>query len=83
MTTTTVEPQLTIHPYQERVLEVPQDLDVAMATGRGGGKTRGLLYLAQRHCEEFGAAARPLYVRRSYPGLLDFEAQTREVFGLA
>ncbi len=81
--TTTVEPQLTIHPYQERVLEVPQDLDVAMATGRGGGKTRGLLYLAQRHCEEFGAAARPLYVRRSYPGLLDFEAQTREVFGLA
>ena len=35
-----------------------------------------------RHAEQHGNAARMLFVRKSFPGIVDFEQTTREVFGL-
>jgi len=62
-------------------LLLPEELDVFMGGGRGGGKSYGLALLILRHVEQYGAQARVLYVRKSYAGLSDFELLTRELFG--
>jgi hypothetical protein len=67
--------------FQERVMLTPEDVDVFMGGGRGGGKSYALALLALRHAEQYGAAARVLYVRRTYKGLADFELITRDLFG--
>ncbi|WP_187278841.1 terminase family protein [Methylobacterium sp. WL12] len=69
--------------FQTRVLSVPQEWDLFIGGGRGGGKTFGLAGLILRHIEEHGAAARVLFVRRNFTGMQDFEATCRQVFGLA
>lgn len=67
--------------FQERVLMLPEELDAFLGGGRGGGKSYALALLVLRHVEQYGAAARVLYIRRSYKGLADFELVTRELFG--
>ncbi len=52
-----------------------------MGGGRGGGKSYALALLALRHCEQYGAKARVLYVRQTYKGVADFVLLTRELFG--
>lgn len=76
------EPKLALTPFQESVLATPEDYDLLLGGGRGGGKsfTLGLLYL--RHGEQHGNRARMLYARQTFPGVTDFEATTRELFGL-
>ncbi|MFP3942081.1 MAG: terminase large subunit domain-containing protein, partial [Thermoanaerobaculia bacterium] len=78
---TRTEP-LGLTPFQERALMVPEEYDLALTGGRGGGKTYALLALALRHLEAYRAAARVLFVRRSYPALRDAEQTARELFGL-
>jgi hypothetical protein len=68
-------------PFQERVLLTPEQIDIFLGGGRGGGKSYGLALLALRHVEQYGAAARILYLRRTYKGIADFELVTRELFG--
>ena len=70
-----------LNPFQEQLLAVPEELDVFAGGGRGGGKSYALALLALRHCEQYGARARVLYVRKTYAGLRDFELVTRELFG--
>ena len=70
-----------ISPFQENVLAVPEENDVVLAGGRGGGKTFSILLLIFRYAEQYGENAKVLYVRKSYAGLLDFEALTRQFFG--
>ncbi|MBB3990850.1 hypothetical protein GGR19_002279 [Croceicoccus naphthovorans] len=60
---------------------VPEDTDVFLGGGRGGGKSYALALLALRHVVKYGARARILYIRRSYKGIADFELITRELFG--
>lgn len=72
---------LVISDFQARVLAIPDDVDVFLGGGRGGGKSYSLALLALRHAEEYGDRARVLYVRQTYRGLADFEAMTRELFG--
>jgi hypothetical protein len=67
-------------PFQERVLLVPEAYDLFLGGGRGGGKSVTLALLALRHVEQYGGRARVLYVRRSYPGIADFELLTRSLF---
>ena len=62
-------------PWQQRAMTVPEDFDLAFTGGRGGGKTRQLLALFLRHCEQHGKRARCLVVRKSFPGLQDLEAE--------
>ena len=75
-------PALSLSPYQERVCLVPEDKDIFLGGGRGGGKTSTMLLDFVRHAEVYESRARGLYVRRTYKGLADFEAMCREVFGL-
>ncbi len=68
--------------FQQRVLLVPEEFDLFLGGGRGGGKSFALAILALRHAEMYGAAARVLYLRKTYKGLADWELLTRELFGL-
>jgi hypothetical protein len=74
---------LALSPFQEWALAVPEGFDVFLGGGRGGGKSFTLALVALRHAEQYGASARVLYVRQTYKGLADFEAITRDLFGLA
>lgn len=73
---------LKISPFQERILSVPEEYDLALLGGRGGAKSYSLALLALRHVEQYGAKARVLYVRRTHAGTADFEALCRELFGM-
>ena len=70
------------NPFQHRVLLLPEEVDVFLGGGRGGGKSYSLALLALRHIEQHGALARILIVRRTYKGLADLELLTRELFGM-
>ena len=69
--------------FQERVLAVPQEFDLCLPGGRGGGKTRAIGFLILRHVTEHGAKARVLFVRRTHAALEDFAAVLREIFAAA
>lgn len=77
MTQQTIE----LNEFQQKALILPEELDVFLGGGRGGGKSYALALLALRHAEQYGPQARILYIRRSYSGLRDFELVTREMFG--
>lgn len=70
-----------LNTFQQGVMAVPEELDLFLGGGRGGGKSYALALLALRHVEQYGKAARILYIRRTYKGLADFELLTRELFG--
>lgn len=63
---------LTLSPFQNRVLAVPEQIDLFLGGGRGGAKSYCLAILALRHVEQYGARARVLYLRRSHKGTADF-----------
>ena len=73
---------LKLSPFQQRVLSVPEEFDLALLGGRGGAKSYTLALLALRHITQYGAAARVLYVRKSHAGTADFESLCRDLFGL-
>ncbi|WP_371233609.1 phage terminase large subunit [Pseudomonas sp. QE6] len=68
--------------FQQRMMLVPEELDVFCGGGRGGGKSYGLALLCLRHTEQYKEKARILYLRRTYKGLADFELICRELFGM-
>lgn len=70
-------------PYQERVLSVPENCDLFLGGGRGGGKSHCKALLILRHIEQYKEDARVLYVRRTYKGLADFELVLRSLFNAA
>lgn len=74
---------LELSEFQRNVLAVPETFDLCLDGGRGGGKSYTLALLALRHVEQYGHYVRILYLRRSYPGIADFEAITRDLFGRA
>jgi hypothetical protein len=76
-----VRSELKISPFQERVLAIPEDIDIFLGGGRGGGKDYAIALLILRHVEQYRERARILYVRQSYKGLADFELVCRELFG--
>ena len=72
---------LELNEFQKKLLSIPEELDVFVGGGRGGGKSYGLALLALRHAEQYGEKARVLYIRKTYAGLRDFELLTRDLFG--
>lgn len=73
---------LELSEFQSRVMATPEEADLFLGGGRGGGKSWALVMLILRHVEQHGERARILYIRRSYIGIRDFELVCREVFGL-
>lgn len=73
---------LKLSDFQTRVLQVPEEFDLALLGGRGGAKSYCLALLGLRHVEQHGAKARVLYVRKTHAGTADFEALCRELFGM-
>ena len=59
--------------YQRRLLEVPENVNLAVLAGRGNGKTRGIQFLALRHCEQWADRARILFIRETVNGLRELE----------
>ena len=72
---------LELNAFQQKALTTPEQIDMFLGGGRGGGKSYALALLALRHCEQYGEKARVLYIRKTYAGLRDFELTTRELFG--
>ena len=72
---------LDLNDFQQRALSVPEEFDVFLGGGRGGGKSYAEAVLALRHAEQYGERGRVLYLRRTYKGLADFELVTRDLFG--
>jgi len=69
------------NPFQKNVMYLPEEADIFLGGGRGGGKSYALVLLALRHLEQFKDKARILYIRRTYKGLADFELLSRDLFG--
>src|SRR5687768_9983977 len=78
--TTAIE-QPTLSPFQERVLQTPEEHDLCLAGGRGGAKSHCAAFLVLRHAEQHGPRARALYIRKTHSGCEDFVAITRQIFG--
>lgn len=70
-----------LNSFQQRVFAVPEEVDLFLGGGRGGGKSWCIALLILRHVEQYGSKSRILYIRKSYKGLADFENTLREVFG--
>ncbi|MEM1040582.1 MAG: phage terminase large subunit [Pseudomonadota bacterium] len=70
-------------PFQGRVLSIPENIDVFLGGGRGGGKSYCKALMILRHVEQYKGDARVLYVRKTYKGLADFELVLRHLFNTA
>ena len=75
--------EMKLSEFQQRTMAVPEDFDLFLGGGRGGGKSFVMALLCLRHAEQYADRARMLFIRRSYAGLRDFELVCREVFGMA
>jgi hypothetical protein len=77
------EPQgITPTAFQQLVLATPEDHDLFLGGGRGGGKSYALGLLVLRAAEQYRERARVLYTRLTHAGCEDFIALTRSMFGL-
>lgn len=74
--------KLELNNFQTQVMQSPEEYDLFLGGGRGGGKSFTLALLCLRHIEQHGIKARILYLRKTYKGLADFELICRELFGM-
>ena len=70
----TVAETLQMSEFQARVMDVPEDVNLLLAGGRGGGKSYALALLILRHVAQYGAKSKVLYLRISDPALSDFKS---------
>ena len=53
-----------LNDFQQAAMAVPEDFDLFLGGGRGGGKSYAMALLALRHAEQYEGRARILYIRR-------------------
>jgi hypothetical protein len=54
-------------------MTIPEQWNLLLCGGRGGGKSVAIQFLVQRYVEKYGKAARVLIVRETYKGIEEFE----------
>lgn len=70
-------------PYQHSVLHVPEQWNLMLAGGRGGGKSTAALLVVLRHVEKYGNRARPLLIRETDKALEELETELDGLFTAA
>lgn len=76
-------PTLEVSEFQGRLLDQPEDVNLALTGGRGGAKTRAAALMALAHLGHYGPTAAVLWLRRSHPGVRDAASQLLETFNEA
>ncbi|MGE8684086.1 MAG: phage terminase large subunit [Acinetobacter sp.] len=74
--------KIELNPFQEKLMSIPENYDIFLGGGRGGGKSYGIVLACLRHIEIYKEKARILFLRKTYKGLADFELNCREIFGM-
>src|ERR1700712_1353269 len=66
--------------FQERLLSIPEDVNIFAGGGRGGGKTVGAIQIAMRHCQMHGELAHILVTREHLRALSEFQDEVGGIF---
>lgn len=67
--------------FQRRILITPENMNLFLGGGRGGGKSTGSLFACARHETQYGARSRQLVVRPdNAKGASDFEDQAEALY---
>lgn len=59
--------------WQDTVIRVPQDINLALFGGRGAGRTTAALFASMEHCELYNSRARVLFLRQTLRSLKEVE----------
>ena len=70
-----------ISPFQHRVCAIPEEWNLALTGGRGGGKSWVTAILILRHLIKYGEKARVWFIRTDHAGCADMVLIMREMFG--
>jgi hypothetical protein len=62
-------------PFQNRVLALPETINLLLGGGRGGGKSECAKFIAIKHCVKYGKRARIIYVRETWEATAQFEEE--------
>lgn len=71
--------------YQEWILQMPEQCNLLLAGGRGGGKSVAIMMLMLRHAQQYGPLARVILVRETYEAIEQlyeqFESMVIDAYG--
>lgn len=65
--------------FQQKIINT-DGIDIALLGGRGGGKSYGVCHRVARLVKLYGQEYQGLYLRKTFPGVRDFEKITRRLF---
>jgi hypothetical protein len=75
------EEAIKLSPFQQRVCAIPEEWNLALTGGRGGGKSWVSAILILRHIIKFREMARVWFIRTDHAGCADMVLIMREIFG--
>ena len=75
------EEAIQLSPFQQRVCAIPEEWNLALTGGRGGGKSWVIAILILRHLIKYGDRARVWFIRTDHAGCADMVLIMRELFG--
>ena len=74
------EQPIELSEFQQRVCSIPEEWNVALVGGRGGGKSWCAAIMILRHMIKYGERARVWFIRTDHAGCADMILIMREIF---